>query len=199
MIFDKKPLYLADNQKVLHLLQSATLDQQLAQVPTSPWSGATPAKIGSLQLADQKPHIQSLNAAHSASLTSTKPGWTCSPLVRHQPGQAGRQQRATFRPQLTARQQLSLPLILSCRRDSHIGLPTCEHCTMRKFIHLLYSLYYKIFIAPLPVSVHFLQTIVLDHFVVQIDALDHFYRKMDHFLCELLYHKLFFFCIASSL
>ena len=153
MILDKKPLYLADNQKVLHLLQSATLDQQLAQVPTSLWSGATPAKIGSWQLADQKPHItRSLNAAHSASLTSTKPGWTCSPLVRQQPGQAGRQQRATFRPQLTARQRLSLPLIPSCRRDSHIGLPTCEHCTMRRFTHLLYSLYYKIFIAPLPID-----------------------------------------------
>ena len=143
MILDKKPLYLADNQKVLHLLQSATLDQQLAQVPTSLWSGATPAKIGSLQLADQKPHIQSLNAAHSASLTSTKPGWTCSPLVRQQPGQAGRQQRATFRPQLTARQRLSLPLTPSCRRDSHIGLPTCEHCTMCRFTHLSFY-YYKI-------------------------------------------------------
>ena len=166
MILDKKPLYLADNQKVLHLLQSATLDQQLAQVPTSPWGGATPAKIGSLQLADQKPHIQSLNAAHSASLTSTKPGWTCSPLVRQQPGQAGRQQRATFRPQLTARQRLSLPLIPSCRRDSHIGLPTCEHCTMRKFIHLSYFLYYKIFISIVTVSVpiDFLQNNVLNYF-----------------------------------
>ena len=147
MILDKKPLYLADNQKVLHLLQSATLDQQLAQVPTSPWSGTTPAKGGSLAQTGQEPHIQSLNAAHSASLTSTKPGWTCSPLVRQQPGQAGRQQRATFRPQLTARQRLSLPLILSCRRDSHIGLPTCEHCTMRKFIHLSYFLCYTIFIS----------------------------------------------------
>ena len=110
-----------------------------SSLPKSPpHRGVEPtlAKIGSLQLADQKPHIQSLNAAHSASLTSTKPGWTCSPLVRQQPGQAGRQQRATFRPQLTARQRLSPPLILSCRRDSHIGLPTCEHCTMRKFIHL---------------------------------------------------------------
>ena len=108
-----------------------------SSLPKSPpHRGTTPTKIRCLQPADQKPHIQSLNAAHSASLTSTKPGWTCSPLVRQQPGQAGRQQRATFRPQLTARQRLSLPLILSCRRDSHIGLPTCEHCTMRKFIHL---------------------------------------------------------------